>query len=158
MAGDEDKQIKDDHAKRVGRQVRQYVKDDNKLIAAVANSTTKKRRSPRARAMASGNKKALEASVFQMIIQRLSDKQKEGLIDVICNRWKYCETRSSQAEIESGVYAILIWVKPISVPICCWVFLIKYRLLDELCSCEDRNVPLSIGRWLKLGKSTRTVP
>lgn len=129
--------------------VTEYLQDDRKLNAAVANSITNKRKSPAARAIASGNREVTTVTIYSLIWQRLSGEQKKRLIDFICHEWKYCETRSTQAEVERGVYTILLIVKPISIPVCCWVFLMKYRMLDALCSCTDRTLPLDISRWLR---------
>lgn len=128
--------------------VAEYVHDSAKLNRAIANSTTNKRQSPQARAMANGDKDALKRSVYNMLWNKVPPEQRARVAEKICKEWNYCDNRGNIAEIQSIVHILTGIVKPILIPVCVWVFVIQYRMLDSLCECEDRELPFKFKGWI----------
>lgn len=142
------KSTEQSHAGRKKAQIEEYLRDEGKLIAATASSVTNRRKTPAARAMQGGDVALIKRSVYQVLLSRLPVDTREKIHDTVCKKWHFCENRNEVSEIAQIVYAITIVVKPLALPVCYWVFLMKYRFLDELCNCENREIPLSVTRWL----------
>lgn len=130
---------------RKRRKIKDYLENDEQLRAAVASSTTKKRKTPEARAMAKGDEKALRRGVYNIILSKVPKDVREKLFKSICRDWDYCANRNEIAFLTSIIYTCVTLTVPLSMPICVWVFVVKQNILHELCGCPG-SPPLKFRR------------
>ncbi|MEE7455936.1 hypothetical protein MPAR162_15285 [Methylorubrum populi] len=101
--------------------------------------------------MAQGDPAALKRSIYNILWNKVPEDARQRIAKAICEDWNYCENRSDLADLQSIVYIITSIVSATYIPVCVWVFVVQYKMLDELCGCTDRSMPLNFKKWLQNG-------
>ena len=124
-------------SRRQRHKIKLYVSDDGFLFRAFAASATKRRKSPRARALLKADMAVMHLTAKEMW-ERIPKEKRKAAEKKICEDFDFCNKKRTYDLIVACTGIVFGIVNP-PYALVCIVFMIKFHVFHDICDCENKN-------------------